>query len=111
MKWWIESAEARKVRFPDTFHIPSRQKRDSLEVGDYAKLFFIFSKNKKGCVGERMWVQVTQVAPNAYEGELRNTPTKIKGLKHGDKVIFLASDVADIRGKGFHDDDSLTLAN
>lgn len=99
MSWWLESTEARSIRFPDTFHIPSRDARDSLRVGDQVKLFFTFSKKKKGCVGERMWVEVTEVATNAYQGELRNTPTKIKDLKHGDKVAFLALNVAEIRPK------------
>ena len=100
MNWWLESVEARNIRFPDTFPIPPREERDSLGVGDFVKLFFMFRKTKRGgCVGERMWVEVTEVAPGAYEGELRNTPTKIKALKHGDKIVFLALNVAKIRPK------------
>jgi hypothetical protein len=33
-RWWLENAEARNAEAPDSYFIPPREKRESLQVGD-----------------------------------------------------------------------------
>lgn len=101
MIWTLGNGEERNRRDPDTFKIPSRELRENLQAGDHAKLLFMFGGSKKiGCTGEKMWVEIIQVGDNAYEGELRNEPSVIKGLKHGDKVAFMPMHIVSVIEKG-----------
>jgi hypothetical protein len=60
--WELISAEDRNVAAPETFHIPAREKRESLAPGDAAKLLFDIETREEGRVVDRgvdrMWVIV-----------------------------------------------------
>ena len=98
MTWWLDSAVERNRRNPD-FEIPSEEVRTSLRIGDWVKLLFQFKKPKGACRGERMWVEITDVAAHAYRGTLLSTPKFLKKPKKGDPVDFLALHVADVDRK------------
>lgn len=83
---------------PNTFIIPDRKLREGLEVGQLVKLLFSPEDTSSG-LSERMWVQVTSVGKNSYEGILRNTPVAgVRTLLHwGDLISFEPQHVLDIQ--------------
>jgi hypothetical protein len=85
--WNLESAEARN-RLYKTFDIPSRDVRESLTPGYFAKLIFVA---KLPPAGERMWVEIRKKTKTGYVGVLKNTPVALALkdiLLSGDEVIF-----------------------
>ena len=60
--WTLASAEDRHAAHPETFHIPSRDERESMSPGDAAKLLFDIQTKENGRVVDfgvdRMWVVV-----------------------------------------------------
>ncbi len=71
--WALLSGEDRHAEAPQTFWIPDLDRRESLRVGDLAKLLFdIATQEEQGLVWgvERMWVRVTKSESSAYVGVL-----------------------------------------
>ena len=76
-------------RNPRSFFSPSRSLRDSLHVGDLAKLLFtIIDPPEAGPSGERMWVEITERTPTGYVGVLINRPAAITTVHQGEPVHF-----------------------
>ena len=77
--WCLEDGEAYHIAAPHTFWIPERQRRESLEVGDLAKLIFRISVDNaaENVSVERMWVLVRERTPDGYLGVLDNEPDAI----------------------------------
>jgi len=77
--WCLEDGEAYHTAAPHTFWIPERQRRESLEVGDLAKLIFRISVDNaaENVSVERMWVLVRERTPDGYLGVLDNEPDAI----------------------------------
>lgn len=103
--WALVSGEARHAESADSFWIPLLSERQSLKVGQAAKLIFeIESVNEKGefergC--ERMWVVVSNIEFPHYIGRLINKPATLDEsavfyLKLDVEVPFLAEHVIDI---------------
>ena len=97
--WELESAEERAAAFPDRFHIPSRDERDHLRVGDRVKLLFLFQNEENGepildC--ERMWVRVTNASQQAYAGVLESSPVTSELVEAGASIQFGPEHVATI---------------
>jgi len=76
--WTLASGEARHAESPESFWIPPRSARESLRVGEAAKLLFeVESEDESGRVQhdcERMWVVVAEVVPPFFIGRLTNAP-------------------------------------
>jgi hypothetical protein len=89
----LESAEEYHARNPDTFWIPDKADRDSLQPGDAAKVMFKTYTSDIGA--ERIWAEVTGRVGHKYIGKLVNDPFIIAG-KYGDRVYFRAEHVIDI---------------
>ncbi|KQZ72657.1 hypothetical protein ASE06_09180 [Sphingopyxis sp. Root214] len=72
--WCLENGEAYHAEAPDTFWLPERSRRETLQPGDIAKLIFRISvENEEESVAvERMWVLVREVVPGGYLGVLDN---------------------------------------
>lgn len=96
MSWNLVDGEIRHAENPDTFWIPEKWERYSLEVGDFAKL--IFETDGEG--GERMWVQITESKDGNYVGSLNNTPFFVDDIDFGDVVAFTAANVIDVMFEG-----------
>ncbi len=98
--WELESAEARHERYPGSFWIPSAAERETLKIGNLAKLLFVLPEaTADGLVPrvERMWVVVAASAPHRYEGLLASIPTSIETpLQLGSPVAFGPEHVCDI---------------
>lgn len=87
----LANCEERHAQYPERFWIPDLTDRQSLRVGDYAKVIF---ESDEG--GERMWVKVTQIMPGSrYEGLLANTPI-VFDMEKGNPVAFGPENIADI---------------
>lgn len=70
---------------PDTFCINSREEREGLQPGDFAKVGWRI----RGGPGERMWVLVKSRVDGGYIGELNNDPVVFKDKMHcGQSVCF-----------------------
>jgi hypothetical protein len=87
----LEDVEARSKADPKKFQIAALADRESLRVGDFAKLVFI----QKTCheQGERMWVEVTEVESDHYHGVLANQPLYLTNVEFGDQISFEAKHV------------------
>lgn len=99
--WCLEDGEARHAEAPGTFWIPDRHRRESLEVGDLAKLIFCISVDDpdEDVSVERMWVLVRERTPNGYLGILDNEPYAITENDEfwlGTELPFSAKHVIDI---------------
>lgn len=103
--WTLVSGESRQAESPDSFWIPPLCERQSLKLGDAAKLIFeIESENERGgfergC--ERMWVVVSEIAAPFFIGRLTNKPAALDEsddfyLRHDVEVPFLPEHVIDI---------------
>jgi uncharacterized protein YegJ (DUF2314 family) len=94
VKYWLVSAEERKQQSPRTFVIPERARRESLRIGDQAKLLFE-EQGLCGCV-ERMWVEILKRGSEGrYVGKLLNRPFFMVSIAYGDVVEFGPEHVAD----------------
>ena len=91
----LDDGAATHREFPDTFQIPSQERRESLKPGDLAKLIFRIEFGDEAHV-ERMWVQVTAVRPEFYVGVLDNDPCCTDEIRSGMRVEFHADHVIDI---------------
>ena len=95
----LDSATRAHAESPDTFAIPSAPERESLRVGDLAKLMFRFRDGSDEWV-ERMWVLVEQVRPETYIGSLDNIPHQAAEPDLGARVEFHSDHVIQINHAG-----------
>jgi len=77
--WCLEDGEDYHRAAPTTFWIPSREARESLQPGDFAKLIFRISVDnpEEPVAVERMWVLLRERVPYGYLGILDNNPAAI----------------------------------
>ncbi len=84
------NVEMRNREHPETFHIPTRNERESLMVGDLAKLAW---EGAEG--GERMWLEILEPRePGHYRGKLLNEPQIFRQMHPGDEVRFRPEHIA-----------------
>lgn len=97
-RWSFGDALARNAAHPDSFWIPSNDEVATLEPGDDVKLMFEakgWTHGLHGCSGERMWVTITKVKGDRFEGSLNNVPAVWNHLHYGDKVKFTRAHIID----------------
>lgn len=77
--WCLDDGEVYHRDAPDTFWIPDLRDRETLKVGDNAKLIFQISVDDpdEPIAFERMWVAVSERVPGGYIGLLDNEPFAI----------------------------------
>ena len=92
MSWVVLNAEERASA---TFDVPPLQKRQECCVGDLCKLLF-----RGDSLVERMWVRVTIVSRDGYEGTLQNIAASEGLPAHGDKIRFKPQHIIAIRYEG-----------
>ena len=68
----VDAVEYQKLH-PTTFELPDEYNRCRVQVGEWAKLMFVFPTEPKPKV-ERMWVKVLVVEPDWYGGSVDNIP-------------------------------------
>lgn len=97
--WELDNAEEMHARYPERFHIPSREERASLQVGARVKLVFLLMTQRQGrpvVQGERMWCTVREAADGRYVGTLDSDPATSQVLRPGDRVEFGPEHVASV---------------
>lgn len=95
--WGLLDAEAQNRSFPDSFPIPSRQERESVQPGDMVKMVFVLDPPPPtGPNAERMWVEVRSARDGTYDGWLTNEPKVIPDLGLGTFLAFGPEHVAGI---------------
>lgn len=74
--WCLEDGELFHEAAPTTFWIPTKEKREDLQAGDFAKLIFRINVDdpKNPAPAERMWVIVRERIAGGYLGVLDNDP-------------------------------------
>ncbi len=93
----LEDAEKLHAEHPDTFLIPDRETRETVQVDCIVKLIFVLEQPKQGGPGaERMWVRVTDCRDGHYVGELDNDPFSLDGLVAGSVIAFSPEHIIDI---------------
>lgn len=87
------NAEEQNKKYPETFHIPSREMVEAIKVGDIVKLGF-----EENEFVERMWVVVTAIEKGHMDfiGRLDNDPFEHKSVKCGDLVPFKAENIFNV---------------
>jgi uncharacterized protein YegJ (DUF2314 family) len=81
------NAKEMNAKHPDTFEIPSDERIKALTLGEYVKLGFEEMDDGE-LFPERMWVEVTKIDGDKFEGNLGNEPVFIESLRYRDKVVF-----------------------
>ncbi|WP_018694518.1 hypothetical protein [Algicola sagamiensis] len=103
--WTLRSGEKCHNENPDSFWIPELEKRESLKVGDAAKLIFdIEGYDEDGNIeimGERIYVVISEVIGDFYIGILDSQPACLDPeddfyLGLGVEVPFKAEHIIDI---------------
>ena len=90
----LKNAEAVHASHPQTFGIPSRIDRETLIVGDFAKLMFVHANGNV----ERMWVKIRCPLSNGqYAGSIDNVPLLGDDWKLGDLIIFKPEHIISIQ--------------
>ena len=107
-KWCLDDAEEYHRQSPETFRIPELLARQSLQVGDFAKLIFrIEVEHVDATTGavevdeevERMWVLVRECDGSGYFGVLDNEPCTVDENDEfwlGTEIPFHAGHVMEI---------------
>lgn len=62
-----------------------------LKTGDNVKLLFVENGES-----ERMWVTITAIDSNNFEGVLNNIPYLLETISDGDKVLFKSENILGI---------------
>ncbi len=103
--WELSSGEEAHRENPDTFWIPDLRDRQSLKVGDSARLIFEIEgygdNDEIEIIGERMNVIVSEIIGDFYIGILDHQPASIDPeddfyLGYGVEVPFKAEHVINI---------------
>lgn len=94
MKYTLIDGVERNAENPDTFYIPSKEDKETVNIGTLVKLGFE-TNDIEECGGERMWVVVTQKTEGGFVGTLRNSPV-FMDLDFGDVVHFQSKNIIDI---------------
>lgn len=85
----LANGEQIHAAHPETFEIPPRSQRETLQPGDLAKLLFaVMEPSGDEPSAERMWVMVRQVIGGRYVGSLDNEPRAITTIAADDPVEF-----------------------
>lgn len=100
--WELDDGEAMHAQAPATFEIPSRDAREGLRPGDFAKLVFriLVDDENEPVKVERMWVIVRERRLGGYFGILDNEPDAIAendDLWVGTELPFEPRHVIDIQ--------------
>ncbi|WP_245921495.1 DUF2314 domain-containing protein [Bowmanella denitrificans] len=94
----LHDAEELHHLYPDTFLIPDKHRRESLEIGALVKLIFsmqVTAGSEETSV-ERMWVEVTSIEKGHFVGRLDNQPYGSNCVVCDQVVYFQACHVIDI---------------
>jgi len=96
----LENAEERNHIYSTTFRIPSREKREEVQIRDLVKLIFTVEESGN-TLSERLWVKVCRkglVEPDAplYGGVVTSNPAILKDIIPSDKVDFDPEHICDI---------------
>ncbi len=91
----LDSGEECHRAAPDTFELPSKERREHLVEGDLVKLMFRIAIDDKEFV-ERMWVRVTEVNTGSYAGLLDNDPYSTNEIHSGMRIEFRPEHVIQI---------------
>ena len=91
----LDSGAERHQESPDTFQLPSQLERESLKLGDLAKLIFRITDGDEVDV-ERMWVIVREIKPEFYVGVLDNDPFCTDEIRCGMRIEFHADHIIQI---------------
>ncbi len=90
--WTLDCGETLHAAAPETFWIPARERRESLDPGAIVKLVFRIAL--RGMDGteteevERMWVIIRGRLDRFYRGELDNNPYCANEIRAGMEVFF-----------------------
>jgi hypothetical protein len=79
---------------PYTFFLPHPWLVTAIRVGDLVKLGFEYEDPGEKWGGERMWVEVTKIEGDHFEGQLANEPDE-PILKYRQQVIFRPDNILD----------------
>lgn len=106
-RWNVESGVAMNAKYPDSFWVPSAEEIHTLEPGDFVKLLFA----PKGLThdepsAERMWVKITKIRGDKFEGTLANQSVCFGHLDWGKRIKFSSEHIIDY-DYNYGDDDSM----
>ncbi|WP_211061855.1 DUF2185 domain-containing protein [Aquimarina sp. MMG015] len=87
--WKLTDSEKLAKENKYTFYKPSRKILRNLKVGNIVKLTFEFeSSNSEHPGAERMWVEITEIKDDKFNGKLDNHPFYLHELYAGDEIKF-----------------------
>jgi uncharacterized protein YegJ (DUF2314 family) len=72
-----------------SFWVPSEKDLRAIKKGDHVKVIFD--------PGERMWVKITKVNQDDFEGVLDNVPAVVQSVKLGHPITLKSHHICDLR--------------
>lgn len=94
--WTLDDPTELIKEAPYTFFVPSRQMIKLLVPGDLVKLIFRSSVPREKWNAEKMWVEITDIAGDAFTGKLANDPYDMPQIKAGDEIKFNGQYIVDL---------------
>jgi hypothetical protein len=98
--WALDDGEVAHAESPESYWIPARADRTSLQPGALVKVrFYIRAPSETGDLvdhGERMWVLIQERIDGWYRGELDNDPYCTKTIRAGLQLWFQPRHIIDI---------------
>lgn len=88
----LTNAKQMNATHPDTFEIPTDEEIAKLQPGALVKLIFTEAE----LTPERMWVRITNISSDDFEGVLDNDPLGLATIKYEDVVQFKAHHICAI---------------
>ena len=95
------NGEDHNRQHPESFHVPATWQKESIQPGDLVKIGIEDELDRSGNSGltpERVWVRITQVTTNGFEGTVDNRllSADYYGLHYGDVLSFEARHILDV---------------
>ncbi|MEI5907419.1 DUF2185 domain-containing protein [Bacillus spongiae] len=95
MSWYLDNVFDLNKASPYTFYVPSSKVLEKLKIGDLVKLIFVTENPEdEGFRGERMWVQISTIKGEKFNGKLDNEPQHVP-LNLGDEISFGIQNICD----------------
>ena len=84
---------------PYTFYVPPKARLNAVSIGDSVKIVIRSIPQSHEYDAERVWVDITAISGEDWEGKLANIPFDIPQLKLNEIIMFKSWNVIDTKWK------------
>jgi len=95
----IDDVREKAEKNPYTFYLPSKLRINAIEVDDCVKVVIRSIPRSYEYEAERIWVDVTKINGDSFQGKLANVPFDIPQLGLEDLIVFKSWHIIDVQWK------------